>query len=202
MPKEVDESKLNYNRFPGEHVISNGDIVKVGGKTFHLVYNYREGFDAEKLEQRFSDIFDKYDYIVGDWGFEQLRLKGFFSTSRKKMQSENKIDRLEDYINEYCNYGCAYFVLRRVRSQDEAYTSERVFEDKPRHPKFDRLRQRNNRSKDRNSQKKQKKNEKKYFEIRDKSTKINSKMNENEKNDKVSHSKSNFIMRERSKTIK
>ena len=92
--------------------------------------------------------------------------------------------------------------MRRVRSQDEAYTSERVFEDKPRHPKFDRLRQRNNRSKDRNSQKKQKKNEKKYFEIRDKSTKINSKMNENEKNDKVSHSKSNFIMRERSKTIK
>ena len=53
------------------------------------------------------------------------------------MQSENKIDRLEDYINEYCNYGCAYFVLRRVRSQDEAYTSERVFEDKPRQPKFE-----------------------------------------------------------------
>ena len=166
-------------------MISNGDIVKIGGKTFHLVYNYREGFDAEKLEQRFSDIFDKYDYIVGDWGFEQLRLKGFFSASRKKMQSENKIDRLEDYINEYCNYGCAYFVLRRVRSQDEAYTSERVFEDKPRHPKFDKLRQRNNRSKDRNSQKKQKKNEKKHFEIRDKSAKINSKVSENEKNGKI-----------------
>lgn len=94
MPKEVDESKLNYNRFPGEQVTATEDIVKVGGKTFHLVYNYREGFDAEKLEQRFSDIFDKYDYIVGDWGFEQLRLKGFFSVSRKKMQSENKIDRL------------------------------------------------------------------------------------------------------------
>lgn len=84
MPKEVDESKLNYNRFPGERVTATDDIVKVGGKTFHLVYNYREGFDAEKLEQRFSDIFDKYDYIVGDWGFEQLRLKGFFSVSRKK----------------------------------------------------------------------------------------------------------------------
>ena len=27
--KEVDESKLNYNRFPGEQVIAVEDIVKV-----------------------------------------------------------------------------------------------------------------------------------------------------------------------------
>ena len=199
MPKEVDESKLNYNRFPGERVTATDDIVKVGGKTFHLVYNYREGFDAEKLEQRFSDIFDKYDYIVGDWGFEQLRLKGFFSVSRKKMQSENKIDRLEDYINEYCNYGCAYFVLRRVRSQDESYTSERVFEDKPRQPKFEKPRRRNNRNKNRSSQEKQKKNEKKSFEIREKSGKKPAKIKQNEKNEKNTTSKSNFVIRERSK---
>lgn len=199
MPKEVDESKLNYNRFPGERVTATDDIVKVGGKTFHLVYNYREGFDAEKLEQRFSDIFDKYDYIVGDWGFEQLRLKGFFSVSRKKMQSENKIDRLEDYINEYCNYGCAYFVLRRVRSQDESYTSERVFEDKPRQPKFEKARRRNNRNKNRSSQEKQKKNEKKSFEIREKSGKKPAKIKQNEKNEKNTTSKSNFVIRERSK---
>jgi uncharacterized protein YutD len=199
VPKEVDESKLNYNRFPGERVTATDDIVKVGGKTFHLVYNYREGFDAEKLEQRFSDIFDKYDYIVGDWGFEQLRLKGFFSVSRKKMQSENKIDRLEDYINEYCNYGCAYFVLRRVRSQDESYTSERVFEDKPRQPKFEKARRRNNRNKNRSSQEKQKKNEKKSFEIREKSGKKPAKIKQNEKNEKNTTSKSNFVIRERAK---
>lgn len=199
MPKEVDESKLNYNRFPGERVTATDDIVKVGGKTFHLVYNYREGFDAEKLEQRFSDIFDKYDYIVGDWGFEQLRLKGFFSVSRKKMQSENKIDRLEDYINEYCNYGCAYFVLRRVRSQDESYTSERVFEDKPRQPKFEKPRRRNNRNKNRSPQEKQKKNEKKSFEIREKSGKKPAKIKQNEKNEKNTTSKSNFVIRERAK---
>lgn len=199
MPKEVDESKLNYNRFPGERVTATDDIVKVGGKTFHLVYNYREGFDAEKLEQRFSDIFDKYDYIVGDWGFEQLRLKGFFSVSRKKMQSENKIDRLEDYINEYCNYGCSYFVLRRVRSQDESYTSERVFEDKPRQPKFEKARRRNNRNKNRSSQEKQKKNEKKSFEIREKSGKKPAKIKQNEKNEKNTTSKSNFVIRERAK---
>ncbi|XOW21284.1 DUF1027 domain-containing protein [Lactococcus cremoris] len=82
------------------------------------------------MEQRFSDVLDKYDYIVGDWGFEQLRLKGFFSTSRKKMLADNKIDHLEDYINEYCNYGCAYFVLRRIRTRDEAFVSEKLFTEK------------------------------------------------------------------------
>lgn len=134
MPREIDESKLNYNRFPGEHVIAVENIVTIGSRTFHIVENYRDGFNAEKLEQRFSDVLDKYDYIVGDWGHEQLRLRGFFSASRKKMQNENKIDRLEDYINEYCNYGCAYFVLRRIRAKDEkaqAYQSERIFEEKP-----------------------------------------------------------------------
>ncbi|MEU6748763.1 YutD family protein [Spirillospora sp. NPDC046719] len=101
MAKVIDESKLNYNKYPGEHVMAVGEVVQVGQRTFHIVHNYREAFDAEKLEQRFSDVLDKYDYIVGDWGFEQLRLKGFFSTSRRKMLADNKIDHLEDYVNEY-----------------------------------------------------------------------------------------------------
>ncbi|MCL2112387.1 MAG: YutD family protein [Streptococcaceae bacterium] len=153
MPKEIDESKLNYNKYPGEHVIASGDVVSVGDKTFHVVRNYREAFDTEKLEQRFSDVLDKYDYIVGDWGFEQLRLKGFFSASRKKMEADNKIDHLEDYINEYCNYGCAYFVLRRIRTRDakrtEAFTSEKIFTEKEIKQKLDKPRRRRNRNKNR-----------------------------------------------------
>lgn len=149
MPKEIDESKLNYNKYPGEHVIASGDVVQVGDKTFHVVSNYKEAFDAEKLEQRFSDVLDKYDYIVGDWGFEQLRLKGFFSASRKKMLAENKIDHLEDYINEYCNYGCAYFVLRRIRTRDmkreEAFVSEKLFTEKELKQKTAKPRRKRNR---------------------------------------------------------
>lgn len=136
MPKEIDESKLNYNKYPGEHVVEYDGVVTIGGdKTFHLVMNFRDGFKADKLEQRFSEILDKYDYIVGDWGFEQLRLKGFFSTSRRKMDAESKIDHLEDYLNEYCNYGAPYFVLRRIRVRDlkqEAFSSERAVESEDR----------------------------------------------------------------------
>ncbi len=30
------------------------------------------------LGERFSEVLARYDYIVGDWGYEQLRLRGFF----------------------------------------------------------------------------------------------------------------------------
>lgn len=179
MPKEIDETKLNYNKYPGEHVIAVDELVKVGEKTFHLVRNHKAAFDAEKLEQRYNGILDRYDYIVGDWGFEQLRLKGFYSESRKKMQAETRIDHLEDYLNEYCNYGCAYFVLRRIRAageKDLPYAKERVYEDKPRKPKFDKNRRNNNRNRNRNSNnnetkpKKQEKPKKQGFVIRERKT--------------------------------
>lgn len=149
MAKVIDETKLNYNKYPGEHVMASGEVVQVGKRTFHIVHNYREAFDAEKLEQRFSDVLDKYDYIVGDWGFEQLRLKGFFSTSRKKMLADNKIDHLEDYINEYCNYGCGYFVLRRIRTRDEAFVSEKLFTEKELKQGLDKPRRKRNRNRNR-----------------------------------------------------
>ena len=135
MAKVIPEEEKNYNKFPGEHVIVLDDVVTIGDKVFHLVHNYQDGFDKEKLEQRYSDIFAKHDYVVGDWGHEQLRLKGFFSASRKKMPDDLKISHLEDYIKEYMNYGAAFFVLKRMRSKDikrEApFLAEKVYEVKP-----------------------------------------------------------------------
>ncbi|MGO2939600.1 MAG: YutD family protein [Pseudolactococcus laudensis] len=132
MAKVIPEEEKNYNKFPGEHVIVLDDVVTIGDKVFHLIYNHREGFNQEKLEQRYSDIFAKYDYLVGDWGHEQLRLKGFFSSSRKKMPDELKISHLEDYIKEYMNFGAAFFVLKRMRSKDikrdEAFVDEKAYE--------------------------------------------------------------------------
>ena len=195
MAKVIDESKLNYNKYPGEHVMAVGEVVQVGQRTFHIVHNYREAFDAEKLEQRFSDVLDKYDYIVGDWGFEQLRLKGFFSTSRRKMLADNKIDHLEDYVNEYCNYGCAYFVLRRIRTKDEAFVSEKLFTEKELKQGFDKPRRKRNRNRNRarDEQKVNAKEDKrsenssearKDFKIREKSTDRKPKVTD--KNQKVS----------------
>ncbi|RCK12666.1 DUF1027 domain-containing protein [Bacillus licheniformis] len=67
--------------------------------------------DIEAFKARYSDILNKYDYIVGDWGYSQLRLKGFFDDQNQKATFDTKISTLDEYIYEYCNFGCAYFVL-------------------------------------------------------------------------------------------
>lgn len=92
----------------------------VDNRHYKLVKNYRNGFDPKRLGERYSEVLTKYDYIVGDWGFEQLRLKGFFAASNKKAAAEQRIDMLEDYLYEYCNFGCAYFIIERIgRSKDK-----------------------------------------------------------------------------------
>ncbi|MGX7205454.1 YutD family protein [Enterococcus pingfangensis] len=105
----------------------------IGERQYRLVKNYREGFDAERLGERFSEVLTRYDYIVGDWGYEQLRLKGFFREDDRKSLPEQRIDTLEDYLYEYCNFGCAYFVLERTggKRQQVRKKRKRKRKDKP-----------------------------------------------------------------------
>ena len=135
MRKEIAPELYNYNKFPGPEFRQIGTKVMAETIEFELVDNYKEGFDVTAFNQRFSDILTKFDYIVGDWGNEQLRLRGFYKDD-KANESEEKISRLEDYLLEYCNYGCAYFVLenqapkrasfdKKMRKKEEENLSRR-----------------------------------------------------------------------------
>jgi uncharacterized protein YutD len=90
-------------------------MVQINNLTYEVLENYREGFNEEAFRLRYSDILNKYDYIVGDWGYNQLRLKGFFEDQSQKATYDTKISTLTEYLYEYCNFGCAYFVLRKVK---------------------------------------------------------------------------------------
>ncbi|WP_042222683.1 YutD family protein [Oceanobacillus manasiensis] len=90
-------------------------MIEINGKQYELIENVKEGFDEKALNERHSDILSKYDYIVGDWGYEQLRLKGFYSDQNHKASVDAKISALDDYLYEYCNFGCAYFVIQKVK---------------------------------------------------------------------------------------
>lgn len=80
---------------------------------YELITNFRDGYNKEVLLERYSDVLMKYDYILGDWGYGQLRLKGFFDDRNQKATYETKISTLQDYLYEYCNFGCAHFVLKK-----------------------------------------------------------------------------------------
>jgi uncharacterized protein YutD len=90
-------------------------MVQINHLTYELLENYRDGFNEEAFKGRFSDILNKYDYIVGDWGYNQLRLRGFFDDQNQKATYDTKISTLTEYLYEYSNFGCAYFVLRKVK---------------------------------------------------------------------------------------
>ncbi|KRM91579.1 YutD family protein [Liquorilactobacillus cacaonum] len=86
----------------------------IDGHPYVIEKNFRDGFDIEKLKERFSQILTKYDYIVGDWGYDQLRLHGFYASNSKKGFPSQSINHLQDYLLEYCNFGCAYFILHNL----------------------------------------------------------------------------------------
>jgi len=90
-------------------------MIQIGGRTYELIQNYKNAWDAEAFKQRYSEVLDRYDYILGDWGYEKLRLKGFLRDNQPKANRDTAFSGITDYINEYCNFGCAYFVLQKTK---------------------------------------------------------------------------------------
>jgi uncharacterized protein YutD len=87
-------------------------------KTYQIVHEHKDAWNAEAFRERYSEVLDRYDYIVGDWGYSQLRLKGFYKDNSPKANRDTTIYSLQDYLNEYCNFGCAYFIIERVSSSN------------------------------------------------------------------------------------
>ncbi len=86
-------------------------IVETTKGIFELLNNHKDAFDIAKFQDRYvEDIYDKYDYIVGDVSSEMLRLKGFY----EDLSKEQNVKEIPQYLNETCNYNSAYFILKRI----------------------------------------------------------------------------------------
>ncbi len=82
--------------------------------TFYTVEkDYKNGFDLEAVEYLYTDYFEPFDYIVGDWSYGKLRLKGFCKKENTLYKHINDYHFVEDYIRDCCSYDCRYFVLRK-----------------------------------------------------------------------------------------
>ncbi|MDP1417015.1 YutD family protein [Peribacillus simplex] len=90
-------------------------MININNMTYEIIENEREGYNEEAFKARYSEILTKYDYIVGDWGYGQLRLRGFFDDSNQKATFDTKISTLSEYLYEYCNFGCPYFVVKKIK---------------------------------------------------------------------------------------
>ena len=81
---------------------------------YKLVTDYKDAFDNEQVLAKATDYFNEYDYIVGDWSYGSLRLKGFCKKENKLFNKINDFNKLEEYLKNNCAYGCKYFVLEKT----------------------------------------------------------------------------------------
>ena len=91
---------------------------KINEKEYELIENYKDGFDLESITEKMTDFFDAYDYIVGDWAYGKLRLKGFCNKKNKIFKNINNHENIKDYIKNDCAYECKYFVLQKVEKEN------------------------------------------------------------------------------------
>lgn len=86
--------------------------IECKDRKFEIIKNVKGAFNQEDFVSKYmEELFDKYDYIVGDISSGILRLKGFSGDERKS----NSYKTIPDYLMEGCVYNCAYYILKRIK---------------------------------------------------------------------------------------
>ena len=87
---------------------------KIENNDYELIKNYKNAFDYEAIKEKYTEYFEDYDYILGDWSYGKLRLKGFCDKTNPKFKDRNDIEKAEEYIKINGAYDCKYFILKKV----------------------------------------------------------------------------------------
>ena len=88
--------------------------INIENKEYEIIKDYRDAFNKEEFLNRYTDYFEPYDYIVGDYAYGKLRLKGFYDDKNPKSNKINKYSNVDKYIEDNCAYGCKYFIAKKI----------------------------------------------------------------------------------------
>lgn len=88
--------------------------IKVNNNTYEVIKNEKDAIDTELLKEKITEYFDDFDYIVGDWAYGKLRLKGFNDKKSKNYKAINDYNNVENYLKDYCAFGCKHFILKKI----------------------------------------------------------------------------------------
>lgn len=90
--------------------------ILIHGVSYEVIENYNHAIDVTLLEEKVTDYYDTFDYIVGDWAYGKVRLKGFYDSTNPSCKKYNDISTLENYIKTNCAYGCKWFQIKKKRN--------------------------------------------------------------------------------------
>ena len=88
--------------------------VKLNEQQYEIIKDYKDAFNKEDIEALYLDYFKDYDYIVGDYAYSKLRLKGFCDKENSICNNINDYANVDDYIKNECAYECKYFILKKI----------------------------------------------------------------------------------------
>lgn len=89
--------------------------IEIDDKKYKIIEDVKEGFDLEEFKNKYTDYYYDYDYILGDWAYGKLRLKGFNKKGNKNYKPINDYDKVKEYLENYCSYGCKYFIVEKTK---------------------------------------------------------------------------------------
>lgn len=81
---------------------------------YELIKDYKGGFENSAVLEKLTDYFILFDYVLGDWSYGKLRLKGFCDKENTNYKQINDIKNVDDYIKNHCSYECKYFILKKL----------------------------------------------------------------------------------------
>ena len=91
-------------------------MYKLNDLDYEIIENYKDGFDYDTLVEKATDYFNDFDYILGDWSYGKLRLKGFCDKENKNFKAYNDINNYKDYIKNECAYDCRWFLIKKIKN--------------------------------------------------------------------------------------
>lgn len=89
--------------------------ITINNIEYEVVFSSEGAIDEEILTEKITDYYNDYDYVVGDWAYGKVRLKGFYDSTNPKCKEINNIKKLPEYIENNCAYGCKWFQLKRKK---------------------------------------------------------------------------------------
>ena len=82
---------------------------------YELIEDNGDCFSESEIREKYTDYFYEFDYILGDYAYNKLRLKGFCEKNNKRYNKINDYKGKDKYLKELCAYKCKFFVLKKVK---------------------------------------------------------------------------------------
>ena len=91
--------------------------ITINDITYEVIKNEKDAIDEDVLKEKITEYFDGFNYILGDWAYGKLRLKGFNDKDNKNFKNINDIINVVEYFENYCAYGCGCFIVKKVENK-------------------------------------------------------------------------------------